>query len=266
MAVYRSLMAGEELPAPLYSYEEYIQQELENVAKKKKWDKHEKWYREYFAKGGEPIYAAVHGPEFLEKQRIKKKDPNLRVPAAYNPIYDKCNLVQGKISPEDTSKIFDFCKVNSIAPESLFMFAMRTHCSAINYRTDDVFMMTTCSKRATLKEKNMSGCLAQPIQVRTIIPETATFEEGVGEYTRVRTDLYRHSEYPYITARDMSRDMYNYSLIQGPACMMFSWIPIPLDTESFGLKFDFRTYDLGRYFTPLYTICSPDPIRIHTGC
>ena len=139
------------------------------------------------------------------------------------------------------------------------MLGLRTHCSAINYRTDDVFMMTTCSKRATLKEKNMSGCIVQPIQVRTIIPETATFEEGLNEYTRVRTDLYRHSEYPYITARDMSRDMYNYSIIQGPACMMFSWIPIPVDSVSGDYTYDFKTYDLGRYFTPLYAICSPDP-------
>ena len=148
---------------------------------------------------------------------------------------------------------------NNIAPESLFMFGLRCHVSAINYRTNDVFMMATCSKRATIKEKKMSGCLVQPVQVRTIIPETATFEEGLNEYTKVRTDLYRHSEYPYITARDMSRDMYNYSLIQGPACMMFSWIPVPIDLDSIGVKFDFKTYDLGRYFTPLYTICSPDP-------
>lgn len=258
MAVYRSLMGGTELPAPLYSYEEYVQQELENVASKKKWDKHEKWYREYFAKGGEPIYAAVHGPEFLEKQRIKKKDPNLRVPAAYNPIYDKCNLVQGIISPEDANKIFDFCKSNRIAPESLFMMGLRTHCSAINYRTEDVFMMATCSKRATVKEKRMSGCLAQPVQVRTIIPETSTFMEGLKEYTSVRTQLYRHIDYPYVTARDLSRDMYNYSLIQGPACMMYTWIPLPVNMD-LGFNFDFKFHDLGRYFTPLYTICSPNP-------
>lgn len=105
----------------------------------------------------------------------------------------------------------------------------------------------------------MSGCLVQPIQVRTIIPEEASFMDGLKEYTSVRTQLYRHMDYPYITARDLSRDMYNYNLIQGPACMMFSWIPVPLDLDSFGVKFDFRTYDLGRYFTPLYTICSTDP-------
>ena len=105
----------------------------------------------------------------------------------------------------------------------------------------------------------MSGCVAQPMQLRTIIPEELTFAEALKEMVSVRTSLYRHASYPYITARDLSRDIYNYNLIQGPACMMFSWIPVPLDTATMGFKFDFRTYDLGRYFTPLYAICSPDP-------
>ncbi len=259
ISVYKALASGSEMPAPLASYEEYIAKELKTVEEKKKWDKHENWYREYFAKGGEPFYAGVHGPEFLEKARKKQKNPNLRVPAAYNPLLDKCDMISGHIGTEDAKKIFDFCKERLIAPESLFMLGLRTHCSAINYRTDDVFMMATCSKRAGVKEKKMSGCLVQPIQVRTIIPETATFTEALNEYTSVRTQLYRHMDYPYITARDLSRDMYNYNLIQGPACMMFSWIPVPIDLERFGIKFDFKTYDLGRYFTPLYTICSPDP-------
>lgn len=258
MGVYQALMTNSDLPEPLYSYEEYIQGELEKVGSKKRFDKHEKWYREYFAKGGEPFYAGVHGPEFLEKYRAKKKDPSIRVPAAYNPIYDKCNMINGHVGTEDAAKIFDFCKKHSIAPESLFMFGLRTHCSAINYRTEDVFMMATCSKRATVKEKRMSGCLVQPVQVRTILSEDKTFMEGLNEYTSVRAQLYRHMDYPYITARDLSREMYNYNLIQGPACMMFSWIPIPIGMDV-GFKFDFRFYDLGRYFTPLYTICSPDP-------
>ena len=259
LAVYRALKYGTEMPKPMASYEEYIKEELQRQTNTKRMEKHEKFYREYFAKGGEPFYAGIHGPAFLEKQRKKKKNPDLRVPAAYNPLLDKCDLLTRHVEPEDAKKIYAFCKERLIAPESLFMLGLRTHCSAINYRTDDVFMMTTCSKRATLKEKNMSGCIVQPIQVRTIIPETATFEEGLNEYTRVRTDLYRHSEYPYITARDMSRDMYNYSIIQGPACMMFSWIPIPVDSVSGDYTYDFKTYDLGRYFTPLYAICSPDP-------
>ena len=119
-------------------------------------------------------------------------------------------------------------------------------------------MMSLCNKRATNSEKNMSGCLAQPLQLRTIIPEEYTFEQALNEITSVRTQLYRHSAYPYITARDISRDIYNYNLIQGPACMMFSWIPIPVIPD-LPYAFDFKSYNLGRYFTPLYTICCPDP-------
>lgn len=258
LMVYKALKTGEPLPEPLFSYEDYIQEEFKKLNDEKKQAKHEKFYTEYFDKDKEPFYAGVHGPAFLEKQRKKKKNPDLRVPAAYNPLYSKCKQLTLHIDSEKSTKIFDYCKANSIAPESLFMFALRTHCSSINYRIDDVFMMVTCSKRATVKEKKMSGCLAQPIQVRTIISEDKTFKEALGEYTRVRTQLYRHLDYPYIKARDLSRDIYGYNLIQGPACMMFTWLPLPIDME-LGFDFDFKIHDLGAYFTPLYTICSPDP-------
>ena len=258
LRVYKSLKYGDEMPEPLDKYEDYIQKEFLTLSDKKKMAKHEKFYKEYFLRGGEPFYAGVHGPEFLEKFRKKKKNPNLRVPAAYNPIYDKSETIIQHICPEDATKIFDFCKENQIAPESLFQLGLRTHCSSINYRVNDVFMMTICSKRANKKEKNMSGCLAQPMQLRTIIPEEYTFSEALTEMVKVRTSLYKHATYPYITARDLSRDIYNYNLIQGPACMMYSWIPLPLvDMLPFKLKFKF--YDPGRYFTPLYTICSPNP-------
>ena len=258
LRVYFALKNDEPIPAPLDSYEDYIQQEFLKLQDEKKQAKHAKFYEEYWDKEKEPFYAGVHGPEFLEKARKKQKNPNLRVPAAYNPLFSSCKQITIPIDADTTAKIFDYCRANSIAPESLFMFALRTHCSSINYRTDDVFMMVTCSKRATVKEKNMSGCLVQPIQVRTIIGEDKTFAEGLKEYTRVRTNLYRHLDYPYIKARDMSREVYGYNLIQGPACMMFTWLPIPIDVDM-GFKFNFQIHDLGAYFTPLYTICSPDP-------
>lgn len=197
-------------------------------------------------------------PAFLEKARKKKKNPDLRVPAAYNPIYDKCDTITKHIAPDDAKKILDFCLERKIAPESLLQLGLRTHCSKINFRTPDVFMMSMCSKRATKKEKNMSGCVTQPLQLRTIIPEEYTFEQALSEITSVRTQLFKHSSYPYITARDMSRDIYDYNMIQGPACMMFSWIPVPI-LPDMPFKIDFQTYNLGRYFTPLYVISSPDP-------
>lgn len=256
--VYKALMTGSEMPAPLDKYEDYIKEEFGRLADKKKMAKHEEFYKRYFLKGGEPFHANVHGPELLEKYRKKKKNPDLRVPPAYNPIYDKCDMIVKHISTEDAKKIFEYCLEKKIAPESVLQLGLRTYCSAANYRTPDVFIQSLCSKRAKHNEKNMGGCITQPLQLRTIIPEDYTFEQALNEITSVRTSLFMHSAYPYGLALNLSREIYNYSIFQGPACMMFSWIPVPIGSLV-PFKFDFRGYNLGRYFTPLYVITHPDP-------
>ena len=162
------------------------------------------------------------------------------------------------IDKEKATKIFDFCRANNVAPESLFTFAMRTYCSAINYRTEDVFYNLMCSKRVSFKDTRTGGCMAQTLQVRTIIPETATFKEGLDEIFRVRTALYRHLSYPFIFARGMLMKMYHHATTEGVAAFMFSWLPIPVDQLG-DMQVDFRTYNLGHYFNPLYAICYPDP-------
>ncbi|MDO4379478.1 MAG: condensation domain-containing protein [Clostridia bacterium] len=258
LRVYKALRDGTEMPAPLDKYEDYIKAEFARLADTEKMKKHEDFYKRYFLKGGEPFHANVHGPELLEKERKRKKNPNIRVPAAYNPIYDKCEMIVKHIGAEDSKKIFDYCLEKKIAPESIFQLGMRTYCSAVNYRTPDVFIQSLCSKRATHKEKNMGGCLTQPLQLRTIISEDKTFDEALSEITSTRTQLFRHSSYPYGLALGLSREIYNYNLFQGPACMMFSWIPVPIG-PAMPFKFNFRGYNLGRYFTPLYVITQPDP-------
>lgn len=267
MRVYKALAAGEEMPPALNKYEDYLIKELANLANEKKQQKAEKFYNEYFRRGGEPIYAGVHGPAFLEAERKKKKNPDLRVPSAYNPLHDKADYITKKIPSEDAKKILEFCKANGTAPESLLLMGYRTYASKINYRTPDVFMQLMCSKRITYKDMQTGGCMAQPLQVRTIIEENKTFSQALDEFLSVRTQLYRHLSYPYIAARDLSRDIFGYGLIQGPACMMFSWLPIPVDTfREMNLKFDYKFYNLGRYFTPLYAICHPDPEDLALTC
>lgn len=258
LRVYKALKDGTEMPQPLDKFEDYIKEEFARLSDAEKMKKHEEFYKRYFLKGGEPFHANIHGPELLEKYRKRKKNPNIRVPAAYNPIYDKCDMIVKHIKPDDAKKIFEYCLKKKIAPESIFQLGLRTYCSAVNYRTPDVFIQSLCSKRATHKEKNMGGCITQPLQLRTIIPEDYTFEQALNEITSVRTSLFRHSTYPYGLALNISKEIYNYNMFQGPACMMFSWIPVPIG-PSMPFKFNFRGYNLGRYFTPLYVITQPNP-------
>ncbi len=258
LAIYKALKKGEEMPAPLLKYEDYIVKEHEKLKNEERFEKDKKFYDEYFRGAGEPVYAAVHGPEFLEKERKKKKNPDLKVPSAYSPLYDKAEVIKKNFSPELSDKILNFCKERSVAPESLMLLAMRTHISWLNGREPFGFQLLMCSKRITYKDMKTGGCMAQPLQIRTRIEENLTFSEALEEFLTVRTSLYRHLTYPYTVARDQLREIYNYSVIQGPASMMFSWLPVPV-TEFTDFKFDFKTYNLGRYFSPLYAICYPDP-------
>ena len=258
LAIYKSLVAGEELPEPLFKYEDYIKEEHERCANEKRFEKDKKFYDEYFRSCGEPMYCGVHGPAFLEKERIKKKNPDLKVPSAYSPLLDKAEVLKLNMSKDLTDKILVFCKERNVAPESLMLLAMRTHLSSINGREPFGMQLLMCNKRIKYKDMRTGGCMAQPLQVLTRMEENMTFTEALDEFLRTRTSLYRHLTYPYTVARDQFREMNNYSLIQGPAALMFSWLPIPV-TEFTDFKFDFKTYNLGRYFTPLYAICYPDP-------
>lgn len=255
--VYAALFQNDELPPAPDSYESYIKRELEALENEEKNAKHEKFYKEYFLEKGEPFYAAVHGMDFLNAYRKKKKNPEARVPLAYNPLYSKCDFLSMHIPPEKAAKIFTYCYSHNIAPESIFQLGLHTHCSAVNERIGDVSMMSVCSKRATLQEKNMCGCLAQPLQLRAVLSEDTSFDGAVEEFVKIRKKLYRHAAYPYTKARTMSLDLFGYGPIQGPNSFMFSWIPLPVGGE-LGIDFEFRTYNLTRYFTPLYVITMPD--------
>lgn len=256
LAVYRALSSGEEMPEPLFAYEDAIKADLAYLADTSRYEKDKKFYYDYWTQNGEPFYAGVHGPALLEKMRKKTKNPELRVPAAYDMIHDKCEIVRYHVEPEQAKKIFDFCLETKNAPENLVMLGMRTHASAINYRTPDTLMMPLCSRRVTYKTKRMGGCLAQPLQVHSIIEEDKTFREALAYMFSLRTQLYRHSNFPYMHARLMQQKIFNFKTSQGPSFMMYTWLPLYLPLED-GIKIEFAGYNPGRYIMPLYVFSLP---------
>ncbi len=256
LAVYKALSAGEELPEPLYPYEDAIKADLAYLEDKARYEKDQKFYMDYWTQNGEPFYAGVHGPAYLEKMRKKTKNPNLRVPAAYDMIHDKCEIVRYHVDPEQAKGIFDFCRETKNAPENLVMLGMRTHASAINYRTPDTLMMPLCSRRVTFKTKRMGGCLAQPLQLHSIIEEDSTFKDALAYIFGLRTQLYRHSNFPYMHARVMQQKVFNFKTSQGPSFMMYTWLPLYLPLDD-GVEIEFAGYSPGRYIMPLYVFSLP---------
>ena len=89
LGVYDHLKNGKPMPRSLGEYKKTIRKELAIVADEKKMKEEEEFYTQFFLKDGDPLYAGVHGPELLEKERKRKHDPSLRAPSCFDPIHDK---------------------------------------------------------------------------------------------------------------------------------------------------------------------------------
>lgn len=261
-AVYDHLKDGTPIPKPLGKYEDIIVKELAYVSDPENIEKEEKAYREYFEKDGEPMYLGVEGPKFLEKERKKKKDPTIMAPSLFDPIHDKAELTKKTIPYEDSQKIFDFMKNNGVSGECLVQLAMRLHISKINNRHNDTYFIVLCPRRHNLMEKRAGGTTAAPLPWRVVLPEELTFKEALGKMAEVQFWAFRHMDYPYLSYRDLQRDMYNYSAAAAASTMMFSWFPLEANTMN-NWEYEFEGYSLGRYIMVLYTFAMKDS---HSGC
>lgn len=261
-AVYDSLKDGTAMPKPLGKYEDIIKKELAYVADTENLKREEKAYREFMEKDGEPLYLGVEGPKFLEAERKKKKNPNIKAPSLFDPIHDKAELTKYSIPYEDSQKIFKFMEDNGVSGECLVQLAMRLHVSKINNRHNDTYFIVLCPRRRSLAEKRAGGTLAAPLPQRIVLPENTTFREALEKMAEVQFWAFKHMDYPYLEYRTLQQKMYNYPAAAGASTMMFSWFPLEAGSMN-KWEYEFEGYSLGRYIMVLYTFAMKD---FHSGC
>lgn len=261
-AIYDNLKDGAAMPKPLGKYEDIIKKELAYAADPENFKREEQAYREFIEKDGEPLYLGVEGPKFLEAERKKKKNPDLKAPSLFDPIHDKAELTKYSLPYEDSQRIFEFMKEKGISGECLVQLAMRLHVSKVNNRHNDTYFIVLCPRRRTLAEKRAGGTLAAPLPWRIVLPEETTFSEALEKMTELQFWAFRHMDYPYLEYRALQQKMFNYSAAAGASTMMFSWFPLEANTMS-GWEYEFEGYSLGRYIMVIYTFAMKDT---HSGC
>ncbi|MBQ8762528.1 MAG: hypothetical protein IJZ07_00300 [Clostridia bacterium] len=261
-AVYDCLKDGASMPKPLGKYEDIIKKELAYASNPENFKREEQAYREFLEKDGEPLYLGVEGPKFLEAERKKKKNPDIKAPSLFDPIHDKAELTKYSLSYDDSQKVFDYMKENGISGECLVQLAMRLHVSKINNRHNDTYFIVLCPRRRTVSEKRAGGTLAAPLPWRIVLPEETTFREALEKMSELQFWAFRHMDYPYLEYRALQQKMYNYSAAAGASTMMFSWFPLEADTMN-KWEYEFEGYSLGRYIMVLYTFAMKDA---HSGC
>jgi len=213
-------------------------------------------------KDGEPLYLGVEGPKFLEAERIKRKNPDIKAPSLFDPIHDKAELTKYSIPYDDSQKIFKFMEENGVSGECLVQLGMRLHVSKINNRHNDTYFIVLCPRRRTLAEKRAGGTLAAPLPQRIVLPETTTFKEALEKMAEVQFWAFRHMDYPYLEYRTLQQKMYNYPAAAGASTMMFSWFPLEAGSMN-KWEYEFEGYSLGRYIMVLYSFAMKDT---HSRC
>ncbi len=260
-ACYDHLAEGKPLPKPLGKFEEVAQKELAYAADAAKVNKDKDFYYNFFKNGGEPIFNGVHGPEPLLKARQKKKNPNLRVLASFDPIHDRADLLKRPLDPEDSRIILDYMQQSGCSPECLVQLGMRLHVAKLNAPVNDgiidTYFVTLCTRRKTLTEKRCGGTLTNTLPWRIVLPRELTFEEAIGELQNLQYDIFRHQDYNFTEWRDVENEVFHYSLADGTSTMMFSWFPLETDTMN-GWDYEFSGYAIGHYVMPLYTYTMKD--------
>ncbi len=261
MAVYDALEQGAAMPPPLASFEAHLQKEYAYL-QSEQYRKDIGFLKEsHRAADGIPFYAGVHGPEMLDRQRRFFRKPDLAAPIVFDPIRDKAKTYRTVSDAQTTRLILDYCAARGTSPEILLQTGFKLHAARINGRAVDTTIMALCERRVTRSEKNMGGCLTQPIHMRTKMPQNATFAEVVRDATELRMSLYRHSNIPYFDVLDLERSLYNFRRIQGHPMMMYTWLPIDRLGDAFAEEIEFRGYALDRYIMPLYTFTYKIPDR-----
>ena len=228
LQVYEALATGAEMPKPLATFESCMQTDLKYMADTERQNEDRAFFKEMVSKCGEPIYTSLGGTEYLEQQRKKKKNPNLRrVP--FNMIVKPKTWSKGyHISPELTEQINRFCAANSMSQQNLLQFATRMYLAKVN-NTDDVMLNVICNRRPTLSDRRSGGLRANGLPYRTIFDENLTAIDALNQSSQQLSEFYRHADFPTYHQYDIYKDLYGLSRSDSYDSVTINFMPsIPL--------------------------------------
>ncbi len=255
IAVYDSLRNNEPLPKALSKYEDIIKNEQDNPALEERIAKEAKELDEFVfvEKNRRPFYNAINGTKVLDRQSKLFRQPDMNMPHIYLPVLDKTQLIKKHLNEEDSKEIAAFIKENQLSAEWVIQTAFRIYLSKLNRHTNDTLFWVLCPRRRTVKEKRCGGTLASPMPWREILDDNKSFLDTAHQLGESQVFLFRHSDVPFTTVRQMERDRFGLSLMQTSNTMMFSYLPS--GENSFGgRQYDFSAYNFGHYVMPIYTL------------
>ena len=235
---------GFEYPREMTSYTAQLERDLEYEAGSRS-QKRDTEFFEKLISSGEPVFNSIFGPGKLEEERRREKNNSLRAVTAVSDNVD-ANIVTFSLEADPSLRLMKFCEDNHISMVCLLMMGMRTYLQKLN-GNDDVSIVTTVARRATLEEKRCGGTRIHCFPFRTVVDREDTFLEGLYKIRDGQNSLFRHANYDPTSYYKYRSE--HYGLKPGQTYEPFSLTYQPLTLKGKGLD---RLQDI-RYKSAWYS-------------
>lgn len=143
----------------------------------------------------EPAFTSINGKDSKEFDKGKKTGVSLRL---YQVTADHINL---RIPADTVTAVQNLCMSHRYSPQCAYMLAVRSYLGAVS-GTDDVTLMNTVARRATIVQKHAGGTMVNAIPFRTIIPGSTSFLDAINQLYATQRELYRHADIPCAETMD----------------------------------------------------------------
>ena len=155
------------------------------------------------------------------------------------------------VPAELVSAVNAFSLEHSVTPQSVYTTVLRQYLSKINGNTDDVTILSTNARRATLRQKRSGGTRVQAVIFRMRYSNELTVLEACRNNALLQNDAYRHGEYPLLNCINYYQSAYSAKLDKGYFSLMLTYQPVTLSQVP-GIKASLSVYGSGSTNVPMY--------------
>lgn len=192
---------GMEYPKEMYSYIKQIEKDLAYEAGSKAQYRDREYFKNLIEES-EPIYNDIDGIERLLEERHIRGNDNIRNVTNVSNNVD-ANITVFSLEEYPSHVLLKFCEKNKIPMVCLLMMGIRTYLQKFNYQ-EDVSIMSTIARRATIAEKKSGGTRIHCFPCRTVVSKNETFMDVIEKIREAQNSLFRHANFnpvEYLTYR-----------------------------------------------------------------
>lgn len=260
--VYNALMENKELPALPSKFEDVVIKDLKRKNNKERTVENLEFFTNYLNEREEPYYAGLHGDKLpLWQKQLKKGKRSMKM------FFLSCDT-KGYIRNVDkdmVSRIFEYCKNNSISPANFMFFTMSVCMSKMNGDIKNMIPLELFNCRGTAHDKNCAGTKVQSSACYTEVDKDKSFKGNFEKFLSIQAKLYRHINFSDQEFEMLLHKTYKSSMMETYYSLTFSFIPMSMPS---GLEFEIYSNEkcsLPAYVALLYDDNRGD-IRIAYDC